>query len=867
MQYTQFRVQHRINEYLQNLKKVEYPNTRFIITAFVWWISFFLTISLFELYYGIGVIALAINFYFWFSFNKSLIKKFVPPIEILMAVIFVFSIIDFSILNASDALQTAQDFTVFSGWSFVGIVHKFFLSFIILFFGLLLVENNKRKQGVLILYTVFLIVGHYGFFYGHVSYLFIFQVVLFFSLMKRTVWLESLTRLELIIYFALLLWFFLIITEPSFVNVIRSAADENQTITYSLPYFLYLLIKLYWLALLVRIPMVVIYNHASLSRKLRIAGLFQSSFPLFIQLATLLIIFFLFISGWQAEQLRDRFIQTKEKAASAYQFSMDANGDSYVMTVPGYQSIKLDNNLSSAGVIALKNNFTNLDERKVDFFFHQKNVKDDKVTLKLIKLDKIFLMQTSVGLKVLAGNGLVAYSHKPKRWLQYFSNIDFFGSSSQINTNPFALIYPLAGEAGYGIDRIMSALPGNENDYNDWSLNLGWYTIKNPLLIVGRLSMPLISAENAEHTKFLVDIYFDIRSLFQWNFMTQILLALIILFIIFNMLIIKRVVAFGAQINASVVQKFDELKKGIREVSSGNLDYKVELEGEDEFVELAGRFNQMGIRLQETIEEVREKDRLDQELNIARQVQLSLLKENLPVFKGYNVAANLQTATEVGGDFYDLIPIDEKRFIFSVGDVSGKGSSAAFYMAQFISLLRYTPKFIEDPKEIAIRLNEYIINQISDRQIFITAIIGIINTQNNEIQLVRAGHNLPLLLSSTNKKVINEINPSGLGIGLSKSNEFFTKSLKLHKFKIKNGEKLVLYTDGIVEARRPISLSNGDESYEIYGEQRFNNLLTEFKLMHADELTKTISDDLDVFYGDHPRIDDFTMMVIEKDSA
>jgi len=192
LQYTQFRVQFRINEYLQRLKSLESPKTRFIVIALAWWISFFITVSLFEIYYGIGILGLIIYFYFWFSFNKDLIKKFIPPIEILIVAIFVFAIIDFSILNASDALLSAKDFTVFSGWSFGGIVHKFFLSFIILFFGLLLVENNKRKQGVLVLYTIFLIVGHYGFFYGHVSYLFIFQVILFFSLMKRTVWLESL---------------------------------------------------------------------------------------------------------------------------------------------------------------------------------------------------------------------------------------------------------------------------------------------------------------------------------------------------------------------------------------------------------------------------------------------------------------------------------------------------------------------------------------------------------------------------------------------------------------------------------------------------------------------------------------------------
>ena len=252
-------------------------------------------------------------------------------------------------------------------------------------------------------------------------------------------------------------------------------------------------------------------------------------------------------------------------------------------------------------------------------------------------------------------------------------------------------------------------------------------------------------------------------------------------------------------------------------------------------------------------------------MKIARQVQLSLLKTELPEIKGFHIAADLQTATEVGGDFYDIIPLDENRFIFSVGDVSGKGASAAFYMAQFMSLLRYSPGFIEDPKEIANRLNEYMMNQISDRQVFITAIIGILDATSNEIQLIRAGHNLPILISPKSKQMVNEIDSSGLGFGLSKSNELFAKLLKLHKFKIKPGEKLLLYTDGIIEARRPVQSMKNIEAEEIYGEERLNNLIAESINLNAEELMKVIIDDLDEFYGVFPRIDDFTMLIIERE--
>ncbi|HEM49448.1 MAG TPA: hypothetical protein ENO27_04470, partial [Caldithrix sp.] len=830
--------------------------------AFAWWISFFIAFSLIDYKNNFIILFLIVYFYFWFSLNKDILKRLNTPVEILLAVILIFSIIDFSILNASDALMKTNDFSVFSGWSFSAVVHKFFLSFIILFFGLLLVQNSKRRQGVLIIYSILFLIGHYVFFYGSAIFLIAFQIFLFFSLMKRTMWLESLTRIELIIYFALLLWTFLVVTEPSFVNVIRTTSDENQIIAYSLPFFIYMLINLYLLALLIRIPIVVIYNHASLARKLKIAGLFQSSFPLFIQMIALLTIFFLFISGWQADKLRDRFIQVKDKSLLQLDIKPNPVTNYEVINIPGYRTIELTEKLPAAGVLSLERANKDVKSGNRDYFFFQRDIDHE---VKIAKIDRTFLEQIASNLELFAGNGLAAYTHEPRKWMRYFSDIYILETDAHINTNPFALIYPLADETDYSADRIIFNFPDIENDSTRWNWNLHLLTFRNPLIVVGRLTIPLIHAENPSHTNFLVDIYFDMRSIFQWNFVTQITIGLIIVFFIFNMLIIRRVVSFGEQITASVVQKFDLLKNGIREVSSGNLDYKVEVEGEDEFVELAGRFNQMGVRLQKTIEEAREKDRLDQELKIARQVQLSLLKAELPDVKGFRIAADLRTATEVGGDFYDIIPLDKNRYIFSVGDVSGKGASAAFYMAQFMSLLRYSPGFIEDPKEIAIRLNEYMARQISDRQIFITAIIGILDARSNEIQLIRAGHNLPILISPKSKNIIKEIDLPGMGIGLSKSSTVFEKAIKRHKFRIRSGEKLLLYTDGVIEARRPVQSIHEKNSDDIYGEERLNTMIAKSINLNADELMHVIINDLDKFYGEYPRIDDFTMMIIERE--
>lgn len=865
MQNIQFRVHLRFNDFLKQLRTKEFLNFRYLFNALGWWISFFIVIDAFERGYMLKFLWLIVHLYFWFSFNKNLLEKVTSPPELLLALILFFAIIDFSMLNTTDIQNFSENLTVFYGGNILGIIHKFLLSLMVLPLGLLLIQTNKRRQKILLLYLLIGILGHLVFFYEQYIYLVLFQFFLFFLLLKRTTWLETLTRLELIIYFALLLWIFLTINEPKFFASLRTADETQHKITFSIPYFSYLIINLYWLALIIRIPLVVIYNHASLARKLKIAGLFQSSFPLFIQLLFLTLIFFLFISGWQANQLRDRLMATLNEYGADEVMSVEYDAGNPEVEIPNFIPFRFEITNPQTGVVELIPGSHFGEKAIATYYFYLKQVVGETIFIKLIKIDSTFLTRTSRELSILAGSGLAAYPQVPKRWMQYLDQLEFWQKNEVMRINPFALIFPFTKEFENTQGMIQARFTTANTFTGTWDISFFGYTFHNPLLIVGRVNIPLINRRPSEQSTFAFDVYFDLRSLWQWNFMTQILLGLILLFVLFNTLVIRRVIAFGSQINDSVIVKFDELKKGIREVSTGNLQYKIELEGEDEFVELANRFNQMGVRLQETLEEAREKDRLDQELKMARQVQLSLLSEKLPDIPAYHTAAHIQTATEIGGDFYDLIALDENRFLFAIGDVSGKGSSAAFYMAQFISLLRFSPRFTSDPQNIVLHLNEYIMNQISDRQIFITAIIGVLNSKTDEVEMVRAGHNLPILLSPSGRTALKEISSSGIGIGLTKSNELLKKTLKYYKFTMQREQKLILYTDGIVEARRPVSNNPQEQSHEVYGEERLTRLLIENKSKTAQDLVAQIIRDLNLFYADYPRIDDDTILIIEKD--
>jgi sigma-B regulation protein RsbU (phosphoserine phosphatase) len=333
--------------------------------------------------------------------------------------------------------------------------------------------------------------------------------------------------------------------------------------------------------------------------------------------------------------------------------------------------------------------------------------------------------------------------------------------------------------------------------------------------------------------------------------------------LLINSFVVRQVVRFGSQINETIVQKFSQLRKGIQQIASGNLDFKIKLEGEDEFVELANHFNQMGDRLKQSIAESREKDLFEYELKLARGVQLSLLPQQLPETPGFQIAASMQTANTVGGDFYDIFSLDKNRYLFTIGDVSGKGSSAALYMAQCMSLVRFSRQFTTDPSEISSRLNSYFAASITDRQIFVTAIIGILDASANTVQFIRAGHTEPIFIPGDMHKEIQVIESKGIGIGLTRSSRMFEKTIKSFKISLKPGDTLLFYTDGVIEAARPVADSE-EPDMELYGEDRLQKLMKKVREKMATEILEKIEQDVDSFYAGNTRVDDHTVLVIQR---
>ncbi|HEY6626292.1 MAG TPA: GAF domain-containing SpoIIE family protein phosphatase, partial [Ignavibacteriaceae bacterium] len=250
------------------------------------------------------------------------------------------------------------------------------------------------------------------------------------------------------------------------------------------------------------------------------------------------------------------------------------------------------------------------------------------------------------------------------------------------------------------------------------------------------------------------------------------------------------------------------------------------------------------------LEESIEKERLEKELDVAREIQRKILPLQVPEYPNLQVASVFIPAFEVGGDYYDFFKISETKLGFVIADVSGKGISAAFIMAEVKGIFESLSKTIERPKEILIKANE-ILKEALDNKTFVSAAYGYFDLVEKKLVFSRAGHCPLFLLRGGDSK---QIRPSGLGLGLSDT-EYFEKTLEEYSIDLKENDTIVLYTDGVTEAK--------NELLEDFGDKLFLEALQSNINLTAEELSNKIIKEITVFSSGHEQYDDITLVIFK----
>jgi hypothetical protein len=254
----------------------------------------------------------------------------------------------------------------------------------------------------------------------------------------------------------------------------------------------------------------------------------------------------------------------------------------------------------------------------------------------------------------------------------------------------------------------------------------------------------------------------------------------------------------------------------------------------------------------EFVKNITERQRLQRELEIARDVQMSFLPERDPQFKGLDIAARCIPAFEVGGDYYDFVQLDEKRFGIIIGDVSGKGTHAAFYMTLAKGFVKALSKTVSSPAEFLIKINELFYENV-ERGTFISMIYGIFDVSARTLTFSRAGHN-PVIAKHSGKEELELLNPVGLALGLEKGT-IFSKTIKEIKVNMHQGDTFVFYTDGFTEARNRHKLE--------FTEKRLTETISQNIELPAKELLEKTIADVKAFAGKTLQHDDMTMVVVK----
>ncbi|MFH1744192.1 MAG: GAF domain-containing SpoIIE family protein phosphatase [bacterium] len=250
--------------------------------------------------------------------------------------------------------------------------------------------------------------------------------------------------------------------------------------------------------------------------------------------------------------------------------------------------------------------------------------------------------------------------------------------------------------------------------------------------------------------------------------------------------------------------------------------------------------------------ELQEKERLERDIELAREVQRLLLPATTPDVPGYAFGAYGVAAQQIGGDYYDFIWVDERRLALLVADVSGKGVPGALTMAMVRSALRAISAHSESARDLLIRLNEFIARDIR-RDMFISMLVTILHTDTHRLEVARAGHD-PLILLRAGHDQPELIKPAGIVLGLVGSEDFAAYTEE-EAIQLEDGDVVVFYTDGITEAMNP----DGKE----YSLQRLLQKLKSVRDQDPGSMIEGVNRDVERFSAGVPQHDDSTLLVLK----
>jgi phosphoserine phosphatase RsbU/P len=343
----------------------------------------------------------------------------------------------------------------------------------------------------------------------------------------------------------------------------------------------------------------------------------------------------------------------------------------------------------------------------------------------------------------------------------------------------------------------------------------------------------------------------DMATLFRWG-----LIVIVVLFLVIE----GAALAMGWALARSITGSVHALFQGTERLRLGDLGHRIPIRSRDQLGELAESFNAMSANIETLLEQAAEKRRLEEELRIAREIQMSLLPRHAAPMPGITLAALCVPAREVGGDYYDFFVLGPRRLGMLVADVAGKGTSAALYMAELKGLMLSLSQIHESPRRLLIEVNRIIAANLDSRS-FITMTYAVVDLERRTLTYARAGHTPLVHRTASAPPQARLVAPSGMVVGLQLDGmeHRFAELLEEVTVPLVDGDVFLLYTDGLSEAMN----ADGD----LFSEERLRVLVEEHGGLGSDGLRERIVRDVEAHVATADPHDDMTLIVVTIDGA
>jgi serine phosphatase RsbU (regulator of sigma subunit) len=303
------------------------------------------------------------------------------------------------------------------------------------------------------------------------------------------------------------------------------------------------------------------------------------------------------------------------------------------------------------------------------------------------------------------------------------------------------------------------------------------------------------------------------------------------------------------------VKPIQALSDTVRAIGEGMMVADIGSSGNEEIDDIARAFNEVTAQFRAAQGNLMEQDRLQREMQVAQEIQQTLLPRHVPALEGFEIGYLYRAAKEVGGDYFDFLHVDDRTEGVVVADVSGKGVPGSLVMTMIRTALRMEARGNRSASDVMAKMNAFVTEDMK-KGMFVTMFYVVLDSVNRTVSYASAGHN-PMILYRAQSDTTYFLKPKGIPVGINTPDQdLFRKTISVERLRLRQDDMLVIYTDGITEAMNP--------ERDQFGEGRLLAAIKQYGHLDPQQFADQLNTEIAAFTNGAPQNDDITLVAIKE---